>query len=73
MKCPDEQKRQDWLMLVREILRGYERDERLTEAERDCLFYTMCGIQIIFTAYWQGEGRADQAAINLEALLALVR
>ncbi|WP_187355185.1 phosphotransferase enzyme family protein [Paenibacillus tengchongensis] len=69
----DEQKRQDWLRLVEEILRGYERAGRLPEAERDCLFYTMCGIQMIFTAYWQGEGRADQAAINLEALLALMR
>ncbi|MBJ8028983.1 phosphotransferase enzyme family protein [Bacillus cereus group sp. N21] len=48
----DEQLRSDWLYIVRNIFEGYHKQNPLSEAEIQAIWYVMLGIQVIFITYF---------------------
>lgn len=48
----DEQLRSNWLYIVRNIFKGYHKQNPLTEEEIQAIWYVMLGIQAIFITYF---------------------
>ncbi|KEK23129.1 phosphotransferase enzyme family protein [Bacillus gaemokensis] len=48
----DEQLRSNWLHIVGNIFEGYHKQNPLTEAEIQAIWYVMLGIQVIFITYF---------------------
>ena len=50
-----------WLTIIKELLRGYNNINRLTEEEKQSIFYVMCSIQFTCVAFFAGSEKYKPA------------
>ncbi len=67
-KFSEASKREMWPNILRELVRGYNSENNLSQLEIQSIFYVILSIQIIFTAYFYDLENKDIAKINLETL-----
>ncbi len=51
-----------WLDILNGILRGYDSEGKLTEEEKQAVFYVICSIQMICVAYFESHEEFKQLA-----------
>lgn len=51
-----------WPDILRGILRGYDAESRLTQEERQAVFYVVCSIEMICIAYFENRDEFKELA-----------
>jgi Ser/Thr protein kinase RdoA (MazF antagonist) len=61
-----------WLGILKSILRGYDSENRLTEEEKQSIFYVLCSIQMICVAYFESKDEYKRLAKTNRAMLQFI-